>query len=202
MLYCCAFEFYCRFIRFFMFQSSFWESSLFLHLPHNHVVTQRCCTSLFRSDGESSFPSSWSCFYEAMTLLLRRCASGHCHLEWWNFSLGFFQWDPEGSSSAVIRSSFPTPTLVKVPAGAKQTFKLKSEDAFLLMMRDARQRSHTSKKKKKRKRIQRYPDSTPDKIPLLIKFQMKVICCFLETKHTCVFVGIYKDSKDSRGKRV
>lgn len=47
---------------------------------------------------------------------------------------------------AVIRSSFPTPTPVKVPV-AKQTFQLKSEDAFLLMMLDTRQRSHTSKKK-------------------------------------------------------
>lgn len=77
----------------------------------NVSPTQPCCNSpsLFRSARQRSFPSSWSCFYEAMTLLLQRCASGHCHPEWWNFSLGFFQQGPEGfgATPAVIHSSFP-----------------------------------------------------------------------------------------------
>lgn len=89
--------------------------SLTMFFPHKHVATHRSCTSLSTSAGESSFPSSWSCFYEAMPLLLQRCASGHCHPEWWNFSLSFRQRDPEGfgATLAVFRSSFHPQLWVK-----------------------------------------------------------------------------------------
>lgn len=135
MLYCSTFEFSFHFVSII-----FWESSLFLQLCFSH-------TSLSRSAPESSSPSSWSCFYEAMTLLLQRCASGHCPPEWWNFSLGVFQQDPEGfgATPAVIRSSFSKLGL-KSRIQLKRTLRLKREDAFLFMRDTAPEVSYQQKR--------------------------------------------------------
>lgn len=152
-----------------LFQSSSWESSLFLQLRFSH-------TSLSRSAPESSSPSSWSCFYEAVTLLLQRCASGHCHPEWWNFSLGVFLQDPEGfgATPAVIWSSFSKLGL-KSRIQLKRTFRLKREDAFLFMRDTAPEVSY----QQKREQIH----FKGILIPLqLIKFQSNALrlCWYLE----------------------
>lgn len=95
---------------------------LTVFLPHKQVVTHGSCTNLSTSAGESSFPSSWSCFYEAMPLLLQRCASGHCHPEWWKFSLSFLQRDPKGfgATPAVFLELFSPSALGKFQFQLKQ----------------------------------------------------------------------------------
>lgn len=58
-----------------------------------------------------------------MPLLLQRCASGHCHPEWWHFSLSFLHWDPEGfgATPACFQSSFHTQLWVKSQFQLKQS---------------------------------------------------------------------------------
>lgn len=168
MRYCSPFEFSFAFVSIICWRK-------FLYFFTNVSPTQPCCNSppLHTALQVSSFPSSWSCFYEAMTLLLQRCAAGHCHPEWWNSSLGVFQQDPEGfgATRLLFRALFQT--RVKILDPAEANFQTEEGGRFTFNAFRAR-----GLPQQKRERI--HFKGIPIQLQL-IKFQSKVLrlCWYL-----------------------